>query len=74
MLFYVSKNGGDEQCSIGLFNNGGGTLFCPDVKVHVNGNTHWSGAAYGGASGSNGEVRIGENVVFTYVPFTGDLP
>ncbi|MFN2424861.1 MAG: hypothetical protein ABR587_00290 [Candidatus Binatia bacterium] len=73
-LIYVSRNGGDDHCWIGLNNIGAGTLFCPEVKLNVNAGTQWSGAAYGGASGTIGQVRIGEDVVFTYAPFTAALP
>ena len=73
LLFYVSKIGGDESCALGIGNVGGGTLFCPRLKIHVNGDTQWQGAAYGGASGANGEVRIGDGVTFTYAPFTADV-
>jgi cysteine-rich repeat protein len=73
LLFYVSKNGGDENCAIGLFNVGGGTIFCPDVKLNINANSQWTGAAYGGASGINGQVRIGQSVTLTYDPFIGDV-
>jgi len=74
LLFYVSKITGDESCALGLGNTGGGTLFCPRLKIHVNGDTQWQGAAYGGASGTNGDVRIGLGVTFTYAPFTAALP
>jgi len=74
LLFYVSKITGDESCALGLNNVGGGTLFCPRVKIHVNAGAQWQGAAYGGASGLNGDIRIGEESTFTYAPFTAALP
>jgi cysteine-rich repeat protein len=73
LLIYVSKTSGDENCAIGLFNTGSGTIFCPDLKLNINGGSTWQGAAYGGANGSNGQVRIGETTVLSYVPFTADL-
>ncbi len=74
LLFYVTKNGGGiEACALGLNNVGAGTLFCPDMQVHLNGGVIWSGAFYGGDSGSNGEVRIGDDSVITYAPFTADV-
>lgn len=74
VLFFVNNTGGDENCALGQNNIGGGTIFCPRIKVHINSGTQWSGAAYGGGAGLNGEVRLGENVVWTYEPFTAALP
>ena len=75
LLIYVSNNTPSiENCALGLFNVGAGTIFCPDVQVHMNGNTTWSGAAYGGNNGAHGQVSIGVSSTLTYVPFTAALP
>lgn len=76
LLFYVSRTtaSSTEQCALGTGNVGGGTLFCPRVWVNMNDGTQWSGAAYGGASALNGQVRLGQGTVLTYVPFTAALP
>jgi cysteine-rich repeat protein len=74
LLIYVSKTSGDENCAIGQFNTGAGTIFCPELKLNVNGGTVWTGAAYGGALGTNGQVRIGDGSTLSYDPFIGDLP
>ncbi|HXC50308.1 MAG TPA: ice-binding family protein [Candidatus Limnocylindrales bacterium] len=74
LLFYVAKTSGIENCALGLSNTGGGTIFCPRQQVHVNSGTIWSGAAYGGDSGSKGQISIGASAQLTYVPFTAALP
>ncbi len=76
VLFYVSRTtaSSTEQCALGENNVGGGTLFCPRVWVNINNATQWSGAAYGGASALNGQVRLGQGTVLNYVPFTAALP
>ena len=74
VLFYVSKNGGGiEACAIGQGNTGGGTLFCPNMQVHILSGTTWYGAAYGGDSGTTGEIRL-EASELIYTPFLPALP
>lgn len=75
LLFYVSDGSGTEGCAIGINNTGGGgTLFCPDMQIHINTGTPWSGALYGGDSGTNGSLRLEGSSSLTYVPFTAALP
>ncbi len=73
LLFYVSKTTGTEGCAIGINNVGAGTLLCPDQQVHINPDTVWTGALYGGDSGADGELRL-ESATLNYAPFTAALP
>jgi cysteine-rich repeat protein len=74
LIFYVSKNaGGIEGCAVGIGNVGGGTLFCPDMQAKILAGTTWSGAIYGGDSGTDGEIRV-EQSTLIYTPFTAALP
>jgi cysteine-rich repeat protein len=74
LLIYVSRTSGTENCAIGQFNTGAGTIFCPELWANVNGGSVWTGAMYGGALGTNGQVRLGDGASLTYEPFTAGLP
>jgi cysteine-rich repeat protein len=73
VLYYVTQSTGDEACSVGLDNTGGGTMLCPDMQAKILSGTTWYGAAYGGDSGLNPRVLVQESTLI-YTPFTAGLP